>query len=272
MQNQCNMQENLVVLQQNLDSNADNTASLIVKLQESQRLTNEEVENLKTAQHSIITQVIPTQQQLVDQIAETTKAIRQGQTELQRTLQAANGQLVQQVKSVSERQQRLGVTTEAIQENGQALHVSHDHLLVKLADFQKTYQCKQEQLDMMKECIATLDSNVMAVLSSLNQFESTLKEDMRGNLAAQNEKTRRVEQTLEQRFTDLNGMLTNVGEVQKTLLILLQDIDKPAKTPDKKTAQASEFIRQKEDKVLASLPSQLSEPQTSDTSVSVPAP
>jgi len=267
IESQNRMQKDLATLQQNMNNNAVKTVSLIQRLDENQQATKVDVESLQADQRSIMTQVGPAQQQLADQIAATTKMIRQDKAELKRTAQAANAQLLQQVKSMGERQQHLETTTETIQENGQALQESHDECLVKLAGLNTAYQARQEQLDLMKGHMATLDASVMAVLTGLSQFENTLKEDLRGNQAAQDERIQKAEQTLQQRFASLNSMLINVEDVQKTLLSLLQDVDKPTKTPNKISARTTESLRSRpNDRVSASRPKRLRPSQTANPS------
>jgi len=257
------LQKDLAALQQDLNNNTEKTVSLIQRLEDDQRAINEEVVSLQTDQRSIMNQVGPAQQQLADQIAATTKMIRQDKSELKRTLQAANAQLVQQVKGMGERQQHLETTTETIQENGKALQRSHDECLVKLADLNRAYQARQEQLDLMKGHMATLDASVLAVLTGLSQFESSLKEDLNESRTAQNERIQRAEQTLQQKVASLDSMLAKVGDVQKTLLTLLQDVDKPTKTPDKASVQATEFFSPKsEDERSTPHPQNLEQSQT----------
>jgi chromosome segregation ATPase len=263
-ENQNKIQEDLVTLRQNLNNSTESAASLVQRLDENQQTINSDLDSLKTAQDSIMTQVIPTQRQLADQLAQTTMTIQRDKAELSKTLQGANTQLARQVKTISERQDHLELTTETLQENGQALRVSHDQYLAKLTNLKRAYQAKQEQLDLMKARLATLDSNVVAVLTGLSQIENTLKEDLRGKHIDQNEKIQKAEQSLQHKFTGLTSMLVEVEEVQKTLLTLLQDVDRPAKAASRTAAQTTEFFRQKKSNtVSSSRPKPLNKPQTS---------
>jgi hypothetical protein len=256
-ENQSKIQEDLAALRQNINNSTENATSQIRRLDTYQQTINSELDSLKTTQDSIVAQIIPAQQQLADQLAQTTKTIQQDRAELGKTLQAANTHLASQVNTISERQAHLDLTTEA-------LRVSHDQCLAKLANLKRAYQVKQEQLDLMKARLATLDSNVVAVLTGLSQIENSLKADLRGKHINQNEKIRKAEQNLQRKFTGLSSMLVEVEEVQKTLLAFLKDVDSPVQAASQTSAQTTEFFRQKKrNKVSSSRPQRLAEPEAS---------